>query len=99
MLVEPETDRPNLLRFERTLGAKKSAFIPGSKFVERGIHRGMPHCSSPRAGSTLRYKGSWVKQWLAFVVHARVPFDSRPQPVVHFRSGKRPVLTEAAGRA
>lgn len=30
MLVEPETDGANLLRFERTLGAKKSASIPGS---------------------------------------------------------------------
>ena len=47
MLVEPETDRPYLLRFERTLGAEQSAFVPGTKFMECGIHRRMPHRSSP----------------------------------------------------
>jgi hypothetical protein len=44
VLIEPETDCPYLLRFERTLGAEQSVVVPGTEFVERGIHRRMPHC-------------------------------------------------------
>jgi hypothetical protein len=40
--VEPEADRPNLLWFERALGAQHSTFIPRTKFVEGRIYDECP---------------------------------------------------------
>jgi hypothetical protein len=39
MLVEPEPDRPDLLRLERSLGADKAAFVPRTQLMESGIQR------------------------------------------------------------
>jgi hypothetical protein len=38
VLIEPKTDCPNLLRFERALGAERSAFVPGANLMKRRVH-------------------------------------------------------------
>lgn len=47
MLIEPESDCPDLLRFQRPFGANDTTFVPWTKVVKGRVHRRVPHWLSP----------------------------------------------------
>jgi hypothetical protein len=47
LLIQPESDRPHLLRFQGSLGANLSARIPWSLIIRARIILGVSHSRSP----------------------------------------------------
>jgi hypothetical protein len=47
LLIKPEANCPDLLRFERPLGAHDATVVPRSEFEECGIHCRVAHQPSP----------------------------------------------------